>query len=120
MLHLWFARSRQRKALRELAEDIHRLNDIGLTSEQALGETAGKDYLLGYELSPADFYLLPCTYSFSLAPEANAIYPRYPAFCRWRERMEALPTVNRLRAALPPRAPIEHAREWAVSHRPKY
>ena len=25
-----------------------------------------------------------------------------------------------LRAILPPRAPIEHAREWATSHRPKY
>ena len=36
------------------------------------------------------------------------------------ERMEGLPTVKKLRAALPPRAPIEHAREWAVSHRPKY
>jgi len=42
------------------------------------------------------------------------------AFCRWRERMEALPTVKNLRATLPPRAPIEHAREWAISHRPKY
>ena len=37
-----------------------------------------------------------------------------------RETMEALPTVQRFRASLPPRAPIEHAREWAVSHRPKY
>ena len=36
------------------------------------------------------------------------------------ERMEGLPTVKKLRAALPPRAPIEHAREWAVSYRPKY
>ena len=43
-----------------------------------------------------------------------------PAFCRWRETMEALPSVQRFRASLPPRAPIEHAREWAVSHRPKY
>jgi glutathione S-transferase len=34
--------------------------------------------------------------------------------------MEALPSVQRFRAALPPRTPIEHARGWAVSHRPKY
>jgi glutathione S-transferase len=34
--------------------------------------------------------------------------------------MEALPTVQRFRAAQPPRAPIEHARKWAISHRPKY
>jgi glutathione S-transferase len=80
----------------------------------------GKDYLLGSELTLADYYLLPCTYSFSFAPEAKAMYPKYPAFSRWRERMESLPTVKKLRSSLPPRAPIEHAREWAVSHRPKY
>jgi glutathione S-transferase len=79
-----------------------------------------KHYLLGSELTLADFYLLPCTYSFSFAPEAKAMYAKYPAFSRWRERMEGLSTVKKLRAALPARAPIEHAREWAVSHRPKY
>jgi glutathione S-transferase len=80
----------------------------------------GKDFLLGAELTLADFYLLPCSYSFSFAPEAKAMYPKFPAFCAWRDRMEALPAVKTLRASLPPRAPIEHAREWAVSHRPKY
>src|SRR5262249_29397369 len=90
---------------------------VGLTvAESALAH--GNEYLLGSELSLADFYFLPSTYSFSFAPEAKAMYPKYPAFCRWRERMEALPTVKKLRAALPPRAPIEHAREWAISHRP--
>ena len=77
-------------------------------------------YLLGPELTLADFYLLPCAYSFSFAPEAKAMYPRFPAFNAWRERMEALPAIKKLRASLPPRAPIEHAREWAMSHRPKY
>jgi glutathione S-transferase len=77
------------------------------------------DYLLGPELSLVDFYL-PCTYSFSFAPEAKAMYPKFPAFCRWRERMEGLPAVQKLRASLPPRAAIEHARAWGVSHRPKY
>ena len=80
----------------------------------------GRDYLLGSELTVADFYLLPSTYAFGLTEEGKRMYPKYPAFCRWRERMEALPTVRRFRAALPPHAPIEHAREWAVSHRPKY
>jgi hypothetical protein len=32
--------------------------------------------------------------------------------------MSQLPSVIRFRAALPPRAPIPHAREWAVHHRP--
>jgi glutathione S-transferase len=99
----------------------HALPKIELGLQVAERELAhGKDYLLGPELTLADFYLLPSTYSFSFAPEAKAMYPKYPAFCRWRERMEGLPTVRTLRAALPPRAPIEHAREWAVSHRPKY
>ena len=39
----------------------------------------------------------------------------------WRERMESLPTVQRLRAAQPRVwPPIKHARKWPVSHRPKY
>ena len=53
-------------------------------------------------------------------PEGKAMYADFPAVREWRERMEALPTVRRFRAAQPPRAPIEHARKWAVSHRPKY
>src|SRR5262245_50155247 len=65
--------------------------EVGLTvAEDELAH--GKEYLLGPELSLADFYLLPSTYSFSFAPEAKALYPKYPSFCRWRERMEGLPT----------------------------
>ena len=93
--------------------------EVGLqVLENELGD--GRDYLLGFQLTLADFYLLPSTYAFGLTEEGKRMYPKYPAFCRWRERMEALPTVRRFRAALPPHAPIEHAREWAVSHRPKY
>jgi glutathione S-transferase len=80
----------------------------------------GEEYLLGPELTLADFYLLPSTFAFSLTEEGKAMYPRYPAFCRWRERMENLPTTRKLRAILPSRAPIQHAREWANTHRPKY
>jgi glutathione S-transferase len=87
-------------------------------AERALSH--GKDYLLGADLTVADFYLLPSTYAFSLTAEGKAMYPKFPAFSRWRERMEALPAVMKFRAAQPPRKPIEHAREWAVSHRPKY
>src|SRR5215813_4559495 len=80
----------------------------------------GKDFLLGDEMSIADFYLLPATFAFSLTAEGQSMYPRFPRFSKWREIMEASPTVRKLRAALPPRTPIEHAREWATSHRPKY
>ena len=41
--HRWFGwaeRRRQRIALRELADDKHFLNDLGLTREQALHEAA--------------------------------------------------------------------------------
>ena len=80
----------------------------------------GKEFMLGPQLSLADFYLLPIIHAFGFAPEAQVIYPRFPSVCAWRERMEALPTLKRFRAAQPPRGPIEHARRWAVSHRPKY
>jgi glutathione S-transferase len=80
----------------------------------------GGDYLVGRELSLADFYLLPSTFSFSQIEEGRTMYPKFPAFCRWRERMENLETTRKLRAILPPRKPIPHAREWANSHRPKY
>src|SRR6516162_1834444 len=79
----------------------------------------GRDYLLGSEISLADFFVLPSTFAFSLAEEGKAMYPKYPAFCRWRERMESLPTTRKQRAILPPRAHIPHAREWATTHRPK-
>jgi glutathione S-transferase len=79
-----------------------------------------QDYLVGSELTLADFFMLPSTFAFSLAEEGRTLYPKFPAFSRWRERMEDLPTTKKLRAILPPRAPIPHAREWANSHRPKY
>jgi glutathione S-transferase len=79
----------------------------------------GQDFLLGPELSIADFYLLPATFAFSLTAEGQAMYPKFPAFCRWRERMDNLPATQKVRSAVN-RAPIEHAREWASSHRPKY
>jgi len=93
--------------------------ELGLQVAERQLEHA-KDYLLGDELTLADFYLLPSTFAFSLTEEGKTMYPKYPAFCSWRERMEALPSVRKYRAALPSRTPIEHAREWAVSHRPKY
>src|SRR5207253_3057455 len=85
------------------------------TSETALAvaerELAhGQDYLLGSELTITDFFLLPSTFAFSLTEEGKAMYPKYPAFCRWRERMENLPATRKLRAILPPREPILHAR----------
>jgi glutathione S-transferase len=78
------------------------------------------EFMLGPQLSLADFFMLPIIHAFGFAPEAQQRYPRLPAICAWRERMEALPTMKRFRAAQPPRTPIEHARRWVDGHRPKY
>jgi glutathione S-transferase len=80
----------------------------------------GQGFLLGGDVTLADYYLLPSTFAFGLAAEGKAMYPGFPFVQAWRQRMEALPTVRAFRAGLPPRTPIEHARKWAVSHRPKY
>ncbi|OKO84128.1 glutathione S-transferase family protein [Bradyrhizobium sp. AS23.2] len=82
--------------------------------------THGGQYLIGSELTLADFYLLPSTFAFGLTDEGQSLYRKFPAFCRWRALMEDLPTTRKMRASLPPREPIWHAREWANSHRPKY
>src|SRR5436309_6511503 len=79
-----------------------------------------REFLLGPQLTLADFFMLPIIHGFGFSPEAQALYPSFPAICAWRELMEALPTMKRFRAAQPPRGPIEHARKWAISHRPKY
>jgi hypothetical protein len=63
----------------------------------------GKEHLFGSELTLADLYLLPITFAFGFAPEAQAMYPKFPAICAWRERMEILPIVKRFRATQPPR-----------------
>jgi glutathione S-transferase len=80
----------------------------------------GGQYLIGSELTLADLYLLPSTFAFGLTDEGQSMYRKFRAFCRWRALMEDLPTTRKLRASLPPREPILHAREWANSHRPKY
>ena len=86
--------------------------------ERELGSE--NEFLCGSALSLADFYMLPIVHAFGFAPEGQAMYPNFPAICAWRERLEALPTLKRFRAAQPPRAPIEHARRWVEGHRPKY
>ena len=77
-------------------------------------------FLLGPELSLADYFMLPIIHAFGFSPEAQERYPGLPAIRAWRERMEDLPTIKRFRAAQPPRGPIEHARRWVETHRPTY
>ena len=93
--------------------------EVGLqVMERQLSHAQG--FLLGGEATLADYYLLPSTYSFGRTPEGKTMYASFPVVQAWRERMEALPTVRQLRRATADLPPIEHARKWAVSHRPKY
>jgi glutathione S-transferase len=100
-----------------VAHALPKVENALAVAERQLGH--GENFLLGPELTIADFYLLPATFAFSLTAEGQSMYPKFPAFCRWRERMDNLPATQKVRAAVP-RMPIEHAREWANSHRPKY
>jgi glutathione S-transferase len=80
----------------------------------------GRGFLLGGEVTLADYYLLPSTFSFGRTPEGKTMYPSFPVAQAWRERMETLPAVQRLRQATADLPPIWHARKWPDSHRPKY
>ena len=80
-----------------------RQREIGEAVERIM--SSGK-FLLGPELSLADFFMLPIIHGFSFAPEAQQLYPRFPSIVAWRERMEALPTMKRFRAAQPPRSAV--------------
>ena len=80
----------------------------------------GQEFLLGGEVTLTDYYLLPSTCSFGRNRECQTMYPRFPVVQAWRERMEALPAVQQLREVTADLPPIEHARKWPDSHRPKY
>lgn len=80
----------------------------------------GQGFLVGDALSLADFFMLPSVTAFGLTPEGQRMLAPKPAIAAWRARMEALPSVMAFRAEIMPyiAQPIEHARQWAVSHRP--
>jgi glutathione S-transferase len=78
----------------------------------------GRLFITGPVITLADFYLYPSLFAFALAPEGKELLAAFPSVRAWRQRMDAVSTVARFNEAQPPRRPIEHAREWAVSHRP--
>ena len=84
--------------------------------EQELSD--GRPFIVGDEITMADYFLLPTLFAFGLAPEGKQTLPKFPRIVAWDNRMDALPTVARFNATLPPRRPIEHAREWVKFHRP--
>ena len=78
----------------------------------------GRPFIVGEQITLADFFLLPTLFAFGLTPEGRALRPSFGRVQAWDQRMSARPSVVRFRATLPPREPIPHAREWAVAHRP--
>jgi hypothetical protein len=84
--------------------------------EQELSD--GRPFIVGDTATMADYFLLPTLFAFGLTPEGKHTLPKYPTVVAWDNRMDALPSVVHFNAKLPPRAPIEHARQWIEFHRP--
>jgi glutathione S-transferase len=82
----------------------------------------GHDYLVGDQLTLADFFMLPTMTSLSMTPEGQAMLKSRPRIGAWRARMEAQPAVTKVRATVAPYIgkPVEHARKWVKTHRPRY
>lgn len=83
---------------------------------------AGSGYLVGDRPTLADFFLLPTMTSLSLTPEGPQMLNGKPAITAWSQRMGALPSVMKVRADVAPfiGKPLEHARTWVDTHRPRY
>ena len=77
----------------------------------------GRPFIVGEQVTMADYFLLPTLFAFAMASEGKQTLPRFPAIIAWDNRMDARPEVVRFNAKLPPRAPIQHAREWVHHHR---
>lgn len=80
----------------------------------------GEGFLVGGQLTLADFFLYPSIFALNLTEEGQTLLPKRPAARDWLSRMDGLASVKRFRAALPHPAPIEHARTWVDGHRPMY
>jgi glutathione S-transferase len=79
-----------------------------------------RTFLVGKQLTLADFAMLPMVTSLNQHRDGQGLLAARPRILQWRQQMEEMPGVKRFRALVPPRVPIEHARNWAVSHRPRY
>ena len=94
---------------------------VGLDVMESAFSHAG-DYLVGDQPTLADFFMLPTMTTLSLTPEGHSLLARKPRIAAWRARLEALPSVMKVRSMVAPHIgkPVEHARAWVTSHRPRY
>ena len=60
--------------------------------------------------------------SLGMTAEGQEMLKSRPKVGAWRSRMEALPAVVKVRATVLPHIgkPVEHARKWVETHRPRY
>jgi len=84
--------------------------------ERELGR--GQDFLVGDQLTLADFFMLPTMTSLSMTPEGQEMLKARPRIAAWRARMEAQPAVVKVRATVAPHVgkPVEHARKSGQCH----
>ena len=88
--------------------------------ERELGQ--GRAFLVDDRPTLADFFMLPTLTTLSLTPEGQAMLASKANIAAWRQRLEALPSVATVRAMVMPHLgkPVEHARAWVDTHRPRY
>ena len=57
-----------------------------------------------------------------MTPEGQQMLKGRPKIGAWRGRMEEQPAVIKVRATAAPHIgkPVEHARKWVETHRPRY
>lgn len=94
---------RCRRALTILEQELH----------------GGFDFVADDRPTLADYFLLPTLTALGFTSEGKQLLGEFAAVRAWLARMGSLPPVIAYRATLPPPAPIEHARRWAIDHRPK-
>lgn len=82
----------------------------------------GRGFLVTDLPTLADFFMLPTMTTLSLTGEGHGMMAAKPRIAGWKARMEALPSVIEVRSMVAPHIgkPVEHARAWVTSHRPRY
>lgn len=83
---------------------------------------ANGDHLVDGQLSLADLFLLPSLTTLSRTPEGQAMLAEKPRIRAWQLRLQGRPSVQAVMSMVAPHIdqPVEHARGWVTSHRPRY